>query len=381
MKLNLHLVIAASCLLMLLFFTKSFAQESEEGEKIVYYQMEPLDDSLFIKIQKELFIQPPDPKAEIIVDLRDPNNQTISVKGTLYPFLALDPVTRAKVITYPFKINLEENINFGSVFTRVLSKIRFKDLLKPPSLYQISSTLGYINPFLQMFGGERFGIPIKKDIGISFGLGTPYSGPLETNFVEADFHILGFYGGFYSNVDAFTQVKRNNNWNNLYATEGIQVGYVIPLGNFFEVSYLKSLLKPTADNLTYFHRYNVKGYTAKVIDGAYYDWEFRYPLQVLGSTRAKVYFARYLNELHVGFTGRELSIAGSTFDFRFDGLLQSDVRQPQYVFDLMVQRIGESWAFSSFALGPSVVFGNDTHGRFGVITLFFNMRLKVGTSL
>ncbi len=381
MKLRLQLILGILCLLTLLSFSRTFAQESEEGEKIVYYQMEPLDDSLFIKIQKELFIQPPDPKAEIIVDLRDPNNQTISVKGTLYPFLALDPVTRAKVVTYPFKINLEENINFGSVFTRVISKIRFKDLLKPPSLYQISSTLAYINPFLQLFGGERFGIPLKKDIGISFGLGTPYSGALETNFVEGDFHILGFYGGFYSTVDAFTKIKHNNNWNNLYATEGVVIGYTIPLGNFLELSYLKSLVKPTASNLADFHKYDVKNYTTKVIDGAYYNWEFRYPLQVLGSTRAKVYVARYLNELHVGFSGRELSIAGSTFDFRFDGLIRSDVRQPQYVVDLMVQRIGESWAFSSFALGPSVVFSNDIHGRFGVITLFLNMRLKVGTSL
>ena len=370
-----------SCLMILVFFSKSFAQEYGEGEKIQYYQMEPLDDSLFIHIQNELFIQPPDPKAEIIVDLRDPNNQTISVKGILYPFLALKPETRAKVITYPFKINLEENINFASVFIRVLSKIRFNDLLRPPSLYQISSTLGYINPFLQLFGGEQFGIPLKKDIGISFGLGTPYSGALETNFIEGNFHILGFYGGFYSVVDAFTKVKRNNNWNNLYATEGLQVGYVIPLGNFLELSYLKSLVKPTAQNLIDFHKYDVNGYTAKVINGAYYNWEFRYPLQVLGSTRSKVYIARYLNELHVGFEGRELSIAGSTFDFRFDGLIRSDVRQPQYVVDLMVQRIGESWAFSSFALGPSVVFSNDTKGRFGVITLFLNMRLKVGTSL
>ncbi len=381
MKLNLHLIMAASCLLMLTLFTKTFAQESEEEEKIVYYQMEPLDDSLFIKIQNELFIQPPDPKAEIIVDLRDPNNQTIAVKGILYPFLALKPETRAKVITYPFKINLEENINFGSVFTRVLSKIRFKDLLNPPSPYQISSTLGYINPFLQLFGGERFGIPLKKDIGISFGLGTPYSGPLETNFIEGDFHILGFYGGYYSYVDALTNVKRANNQNNLYATQGLQVGYVIPLGNFFEISYLKSLVKPTADDLAYFHKHDINGYEAKVIDGAYYNWEFRYPLQILGSTRAKIYVARYLNELHVGFTGRELSMAGSTFDFRFDGLIRSDVRQPQYVIDLMVQRIGESWAFSSFALGPSVILSNDEQGRFGIITFFLNMRLKVGTSL
>ncbi|HKB85201.1 MAG TPA: hypothetical protein VKD08_03445, partial [Ignavibacteriaceae bacterium] len=104
----------------------SYAQEEEP---VNYYQMEPLDDSLFIQIQTELFIDPPDPKAEIIVDIRDANNQTISIKGNLYPFLALTPETRAKVVTYPFKINLEENINYGSVFTRVFEKIRLNKII------------------------------------------------------------------------------------------------------------------------------------------------------------------------------------------------------------------------------------------------------------
>ncbi len=59
---------------------------AQEEEPIRYYQLEPLDDSLFIRIQQELFIDPPDPKAEIIIDIREPNNQTISVKGTLFSF-------------------------------------------------------------------------------------------------------------------------------------------------------------------------------------------------------------------------------------------------------------------------------------------------------
>ena len=86
--------------------------------------MEPLDDSLFIFIQQALFIEPPDPKAEIIADIRDANNQTISIKGALYPFLTLPGDLRARVITYPFKINLEEDIHYGSVFSRVIEKIK-----------------------------------------------------------------------------------------------------------------------------------------------------------------------------------------------------------------------------------------------------------------
>ena len=218
--------------------TSNFAQEDEEP--INYFQMEPLDDSLFIHIQEQLYIEPADPKAEIVVDVRDANNQTVSIKGALYPFLALDAETRAKIITYPFKLNLEETITYGSVFTRVIDKLRFDKILSPPTVFQISSTLGYINPFLVMMGGERFGIPIKADIGLSVGFGTPYSGALETNFAEMDFHILGFKAGYYSAVDAFVEIKDGENHNNMYFTEGYLLSYTIPFGNFFEFGYLAS---------------------------------------------------------------------------------------------------------------------------------------------
>ena len=157
-------------MLLLVNFIPNYTFAQEEEEQILYFQMEPLDDSLFIHIQEQLFIDPPDPKAEIIADLRDPNNQTISIKGSLYPFLALSPELRARVITYPFKINLEEDIHYGSVFSRVIEKIKINKILDPPTKQQISSTMWYINPFFQLFGGERLGIPIKKDIGLSFGL-------------------------------------------------------------------------------------------------------------------------------------------------------------------------------------------------------------------
>ncbi len=83
----------------------------------------------------------------------------------MYPFLALAPELRARVQTYPFKINLEEEVNYGSVFTRVIEKIKINKVFDPPTKQQISSVCGYINPFFELFGGERLGIPIKKDIG------------------------------------------------------------------------------------------------------------------------------------------------------------------------------------------------------------------------
>lgn len=381
-------------LLFTLFFISSaliLAQEDEEP--VNYYQMEPLDDSLFIKIQEALFIDPPDPKAEIVVDVRDANNQTISIKGALYPFLALNPELRARVITYPFKLNLEETINFGSVYTRVLNKLRFEKILVPPSVFQISPSLGYINPYLQMLGGERFGIPIKKDIGLSIGIGTPYSGALETNFVEFNFHILGFKGGIFTSVDAMVELKDSENHNNLFVTSGLQFSYVIPFGNFFEIGYLDvtdsfsetQILKYTMqtvniNNIVYNPDGTIK-YQPYLLTGSYLNWETRYPVKLLGATRGKFYVAQFIDEWHIGYTGRELSLAGSVFDLRLDAMVSSKIRQPQYVLDLQVQKIFDYWAFSTISLGPSVTMSNTRSGSFGFTSLFFNLRIKVGSSL
>jgi hypothetical protein len=368
-------------ILIVFFYTPYFVPQTEEEEKILYYQMEPLDDSLFIKIQEEIFIDPPDPKAEIIVDLRDQANQTVSIKGALYPFLAFSAETRARIVTFPFKINLQEDIHYASVFTRVFEKMRFGKLVSPPTATQISPTLAYINPFFQLFGGERFGFSIKKDIGISFGSGTAYSGPLETNFVEANFHILGFFGGVFNAVDPLVQIKEEENHNNLYATGGMQMGYNIPFGNFFQVSYTRVMDKPTLSQIERWERNNTEDYKVKILTGSYVNFEFRYPISVLASTRAKFYVARYLDEWHIGFTGREVSLAGSTFDFRFDVMPKSDVRQPQYVADILVQKIAEGWAFSAIAFGPSAIFSKTSKGNFGVTAVFANFRFKMGTSL
>lgn len=368
-----------------------YAQDEEEI--INYFQMEPLDDSLFIQIQTELFIDPPDPKAEIIADLRDANNQTVSIKGALYPFLALSPGIRARIITYPFKINLEESIHYGSVFTRVLERLRVSKILDPPSLFQISPTLGYINPFVQFQGGERFGYSLKKDVGLSFGFGTPYSGVLESNFAEFNFHILGFYGGFITGVDAMTQQKDVNNHNNLFMTEAYHFGYVVPFGNFFEVGFLKTTKKFSLSQIQDYTHDSVNKdaivlnpdssikYQPYLVDGEFFNWEFRYPISVLGSTRGKVYFGQFLQEWHIGYTGRELSLAGSTFDFRFDAMFNSPVRQNQFVADILVQKIFDYWSFSSVAMGPGVILSRVKDGGFGITSIFVNLRIKLGTSL
>ncbi len=386
---NYKILLFTPLLLMVFTLLQNSAAYAQDEEPILYYQMEPLDDSLFIHIQDQLFIAPPDPKAEIIVDLRDPNNQTISIKGALYPILALNPETRALVVTYPFKINLEETTNFGSVFSRVIEKIRLDKFAAPPSVFQISSTLSYINPFIQLLGGERFGVSLKSDAGFSFGTGTPYSGALESNMTEANFHILGFRGGIYSNVDAITEIQTKNNHNNIYVTSGFQLGYVIPLGNFLELSYTEAGKKFSEAQMTAYAKnkaivYNPDStikYSAYFVEGSYINLEIRYPIQIMGSTRGKFYGARYLDEWHIGYTGRELSLAGSTFDFRFDAMFDSPVRRNEIVFEMMVQKIMDYWGFSAIALGPSATLTTLNDGSYGFSSIFFNLRVKVGTSL
>lgn len=389
MRTYYYLILAFTATLIFSFT----ALPQEDEEPVNYFQMEPLDDSLFIQIQEALFIDPPDPKAEIVVDVRDANNQTVSIKGALYPFLALSPELRARIITYPFKLNLEETINYGSVYTRVINKLRFEKILVPPSVFQISPSLGYINPYLQFQGGERFGIPIKKDIGLSIGFGTPYSGALETNFTEANFHILGFRGGLFTAVDAFVELKGSENHNNLFVTNGYQFSYVIPFGNFFEIGYLgvsddfteSQILKYTQqtvnkDNIVYNPDGTIK-YQPYLLTGSYLNWEMRYPVKFLGATRGKFYVAQFIDEWHIGYTGRELSLAGSVFDLRFDAMVSSPVRQPQYVLDILVQKIFDYWAFSTISIGPSIIMTHTKSGSFGFTSIFANLRIKVGSSL
>ena len=74
-----------------------------------------------------------------------------------------------------------------------------------------------------------------------------------------------------------------------------------------------------------------------------------------------------------------MSLAGSVFDFRFDPMVSSEQRQPEYVLDLMVQRIFDYWVFST--VGPSVILGTTKSGKFGLTSGFVNLRIKVGSSL
>ena len=91
--------------------------------------------------------------------------------------------------------------------------------------------------------------------------------------------------------------------------------------------------------------------------------------------------ANYLNEWHVGYTGRELSLGGSTFDLRLDYMPKSDVRQPQLVIEVLTQKLFGMWAFSAISLGPSAVFANTDSGNFGLLNNFCKCKNKSGNFL
>ncbi len=60
------------------------------------------------------------------------------------------------------------------------------------------------------------------------------------------------------------------------------------------------------------------------------NWELRYPVKFMGALRSKFYFADFIDEMHVGFMGREMTLGGSVFDLRMDYMFNSPVR-PQSI--------------------------------------------------
>jgi len=118
-----------------------------------------------------------------------------------------------------------------------------------------------------------------------------------------------------------------------------------------------------------------------MLQGGFVNWEFRYPIKIMGAARSKFYFASFIDEYHAGYAGRELTLAGSVFDLRVDYMFDSPVRQNQFVMDISIQKIFDYWAYSAIALGPSVIFTTLKNGAFGLSSIFLNFRVKIGSSL
>lgn len=362
------------------------------------------NDSLFYWVQEDMDISPKLGSYFITVDLRNPGNEIAFIGSEDSPLKLMSWrqfSERVQVGLINFTGAAKENLmpiapTYASVFIDVISKIRISDAIAPPKRFrEIRSGTAYINPYFQLIGGEPVGIPLKSDLGFSFGFGTKYGGPMEAEMVSAYFHILGVSLGVNTRITEMTQ-KRGNYiatnddisefvapYNNIFTPElGLEANYVIPFGNFFEVGYYTTVDTGTASppmrvrNLSSNDPNSFMGNL--VVNGSYFNWEFRYPFRTFGSTRAKVYVASYLGETHVGFSGREMKLANSVFDVRINAMVSSPTRNFQILFETLISDIAQGFANTAFAFGPSIRLGTKNDGNFGALTMLMNLRLKVG---
>ena len=391
--------------------TNNYAQEEREDNPRTWKYFRILaraqDDSIFIILQDDLLIDPKLESYTFTVNILDPQpiNQYVvigdeySPDALRYAWDQLSERVQEGLINWvgSNKENLnKQKLNYGSVFLDVFKKIKIKELIAPPSkVREIKNTTAYINPYLQVFGGEPVGIPLKRSFGFSFSTGTPYSGPLESELVSGYFHLLGASIGINTRIKEFTRRRASRSpedksessfafkdYNNIFGPNlGIEVKYVIPFGNFFEFGIYSVLdtgsydppvpivNEETLPDTTYMPNL--------VIEGTYFNWEFRYPFRTFGSTRAKIYVARYLDEWNIGWTAREMRIAGAIFDARLNFMVKG-TRNFQVLYETLVSDIGEGFSNTAFAFGPSIRLGKMASGNFGVLTVMLNIRFKIG---
>jgi hypothetical protein len=362
------------------------------------------DDKKFREIQSVLNIDPPlgtitlcfnltDPKLQMITvgDENDPTSKSFSASQV--PDSILNFMIQWRGIN---KYNLSKTgYNYASVFIEAIKKVKLAEFLSPPKReIEIVNSVAYINQYLNFFGGDPLGIPIKRGFGFSFHAGTPYSGPLETDLIGASFHMLGASVGVTTRIKEFvlkrsagaTKEERESkfgNYNNIFTPKlGLEINYVLPFGNFFQVGYFSTIDTgdydpplPIKSNDTSSYSYMPNNVLVK---GGYVNWEFRYPIRVFRSTRSKLYVAKYLGEVHAGFVGRELTLANSVFDVRINATFGSSKRNFQLLFEAYVSSIGEGFSLSSFAIGPSVRLTKTPDGKLGAVTILVNARLKIG---
>ncbi|MEO8447712.1 MAG: hypothetical protein ABI528_09470, partial [bacterium] len=258
----------------------------------------------------------------------------------------------------------------------------------------LSSLDYYVNPYFQAFGGEPMGVPFAygSGVGMTVGFGTPYSGPMETDFIKGGLHLALFEVAVTGRVKEFvlkyaantnrTEDLRNSwlgNWNNIFSPHlGIEFAIEIPV---LRVSYFGTLdtLQEVTDNPIII-RNEVTGEPMKnnVVRGEYFGFELRTPnLIFYNSTRAKFYFARHFGEYHLGYTGREMKVDDFIFDLRVDATFPGK-RDFQILTELYLDSPWKGFANKAFGFGPSVRFGKTPSNNFGLISAFINARIKIG---
>ncbi len=363
------------------------------------------DDSIFIQLQDDMNIDPKLDRFTLVVNISDPNAQNEYVligdesdpNATRYAWTQLRKNVQdgLKNWTGTNKENLnQKKLDYASVFIDVIRQIRIKEFIAPPKRERaIRNTTAYINPYFTVFGWEPLGIPVKRSIGFTFGMGSKYAGPMETDQVALGFNILGVSLSYVTRIrelnthDLGTDSVENKPWkqyNNIFMPpRGIMMTYTVPFGNFLEVG-VYSEIKETGVTpgggpplYTFINKVTGLPMPNNLVTGTNLIAEFRYPFRMFGSTRTQVYVSYFMNETNIGMFTRESRLVGSVFDFRINATLKH-VRNFQLLFEIMVSNIAEGFALNSFAIGPSIRLSKLDNNRFGLLTAFVNIRFKLG---
>ena len=408
---TLTLIKTLALFFVLLFLNSGYAQQEEDQNnprswKYFKILARTEDDSIFLMTQDDLGIDPKLESYTLVINVMDGNAQNQYVvlgdesdpSAMRYAWSQLSKRVQDGLINWSGtnKENLNsKRLDYASVFLDVIRQIKIKEFVAPPKREKsIRSTTAYINPYFQLFGGEKLGIPLKRSIGFTFGLGTKYSAPFESDLVSVGFNIIGVNISYNTMIDNLnthaisTEHGDNYPWkqyNNIYSpVRAIELSYVVPLGNFLEVGVLSEIkVGGKSANINgpqyvfYKNGDSTQPMPNNVLRGTYLNAEFRYPFRMFGSTRSHVYVGYYANETNIGLVTRESRLAGAVFDFRTNITLKK-IRNFQILVEIMVSNIGEGFALNSFAFGPSVRLSRTENGKFGVITAFVNARFKLG---
>jgi len=258
----------------------------------------------------------------------------------------------------------------------------------------LSSMDYYVNPYIQAFGGDPLGIPIAygSGVGLTIGLGTPYSGPMETDYIKGGLHFTMLEVSVTSRVKEFVLKYSSNsndsvetpntwlgNWNNIFTPHlGIEFAFDIPLVRISYFSTIDTLQDITDNPIIVYNEVTGEPMRNNVVRGEHFGFEIRTPnLIFYNSTRAKFYFAKQFGEYHLGYTGREMKIDDFIFDFRMDATFPGK-RDFQLLTELYLDSPWKGFANKAFGFGPSIRLGNTPANNFGVISAFINFRFKVG---
>jgi hypothetical protein len=288
----------------------------------------------------------------------------------------------------------QKKLDYASVFIDVIRQIKIKEFVAPPKKERaIRNTTAYINPYFTMFGWEKLGIPIKRSIGFTFGLGNKYAGPMESDQISIGYNMLGVNLSYVTRIqnlnshDLGSDSVENKPWkqyNNIFMPpRGLEMTYVVPFGNFLEFGIYTEIketgVAPGGGPPKYLFRNKLDSsfMPNNIVTGTKIIGEFRYPFRMFGSTRTQFYVAYFMDETNIGLFTRESRLVGSVFDFRINATLKK-IRNLQFLVEIMVSNVAEGFALNSFALGPSVRISKIDTGKWGLLSAFLNIRFKLG---